>query len=667
MSRDLRPGATLGPYPERLDPPPGRLDAGAARLRNALRGRGKRRLAPFRAQVARALAEGKVLEKRSDVELGSLARELQGRLRKEGLTEALVARAFALVREVSGRTLGMRHYESQMLGGAVMMSGRLAEMETGEGKTLTATLPAATAGLAGIPVHVITVNDYLAARDAKLMAPVYEALGLRVGTVTEEVVDPDARRRSYAADVTYATNKQLAFDYLRDRLVRGNARGRLPLQLERLHARQSRIDRLMLRGLCFAIVDEADSVMIDEARTPLILSRTVECEQEERLYRQAIELAEGLERGSDYRVRVHERLVEISEAGRNRLALAVETAGDELEAVWSGERRRVELVSQALSALHLFQRDHDYIVRDGKVQIVDPHTGRIMADRSWERGLHQLVETKEGVEVTGRRETLARISYQQFFRRYLRLSGMTGTAEEVAGELASVYDLDVVRIPTHRPRQRKVARDVVYAKESEKWPAVLARVREVHAEGRPVLVGTCSVASSERMSALLEEAGLPHQLLNARQDQHEAEIVARAGEPGRITVATNMAGRGTDIGLGEGVAEQGGLHVVATERAEAGRIDRQLRGRCGRQGDPGSCEAILSLDDELPSQFYRPVVRQLLRNLRAPGRALPRILGEMLMYFAQRAVERRHVRMRRELRQLDERLGEALAFAGPTE
>ncbi len=667
MSSELRPGAARGPYPERREPDPSRLDAAAARLRAALRGRGERGLAPFRAQVTRVLAEARALEARSDVELGTLARELQGRLRQQGLTEGLVARAFALVREVSGRTLGMRHYEAQLLGGAVMMAGKLAEMQTGEGKTLTATLPAAVGALAGIPVHVITVNDYLAVRDAKLMEPVYQALGLRVGTVTEELVDPEARRAAYACDVTYTTNKQLAFDYLRDRLVRGSARGRLPLQLERLHARQARIDRLILRGLCFAIVDEADSVLVDEARTPLILSRTVECEEEQRLYRQALELARGLEAGRDYRVDGRERSVELSDGGREALALAARARADELEAVWSGERRRRELVCQALSALHLYDRDKHYLVRDGKVQIVDPHTGRLMPDRSWERGLHQLIETKEDCEVTGRRETLARISYQQFFRRYLRLAGMTGTAEEVAGELAATYDLDVVRVPTHRPVQRVEARDLVYATEDEKWPAVLARIREVHASGRPVLVGTCSVASSERVSRMLDEASLEHQLLNARQDQQEAEIVARAGEAGRITVATNMAGRGTDIKLGPGVAELGGLHVIATERAEASRIDRQLRGRAGRQGDPGSTEAILSLEDELPALHYRAATRRLLGRLRAPGRALPCGLGERLVTRAQRAVERQYARMRRELRRLDERLGEALSFAGPTE
>lgn len=667
MSRDLRPGAALGPYPERREPDPSRLDAAAARVRQALRGRGQRRLAPFRAQVARALAEGETLEKRSDVELGSLGRELQGRLRKAGLVDSLVARTFALVREVSGRTLGMRHYEAQMIGGAVMMSGRLAEMETGEGKTLTATLPAATAALAGIPVHVVTVNDYLAARDAKLMEPVYAALGLRVGTVTEDLSDPDARRAAYACDVTYTTNKQLAFDYLRDRLVRGSARGRLPLQLERLHAPQARIDRLILRGLCFAIVDEADSVLVDEARTPLILSRVVECEEEQRLYRRALELARSLDPGSDYRVDARERRIELSDLGRERLTRTVQEGGAGLEAVWSGERRREELVVQALSALHFYERDKHYMVDEGKVQIIDAHTGRRMEDRSWERGLHQLIETKEGCEITGRRETLARISYQQFFRRYLRLSGMTGTAQEVAGELAATYDLDVVRIPTHRPVQRIVARDVVFPSEEEKWPAVLRRIREVHAAGRPVLVGTCSVASSERLSRMLDEAGLAHQLLNARQDQHEAEIVARAGEAGRITVATNMAGRGTDIGLEDGVALRGGLHVIATERAEASRIDRQLRGRCGRQGDPGSCEAILSLEDELPALFYQRPLRQLARRLCASGQPLPHRLGELLMSRAQRAVEQQHARMRRELRRLDERLGEALAFAGPTE
>jgi preprotein translocase subunit SecA len=608
-------------------------------------------------------AAGEDLRRSGTADLGERATELRRRLGAEGLVEDLVVRAFALVREAASRTLGMRPHDEQVVGGFVLLRGMLAEMETGEGKTLTATLPASVAALAGIPVHVVTSNDYLAARDAEIMGPVYRALGLTVASVTASVVDPRARRAAYACDVVYTTNKQVAFDYLRDSLVRGGVRGRLPLELERLRGGEARIDRLLLRGLCFAIVDEADSVLVDEARTPLILSRLAADTGEERVFRQALDLAARLERGRDFRVDDRGREVSLSETGRRFL----ETLCEELSGPWRGPRRREELVRTALVAVHLFARDRHYLVREGRVEIIDAHTGRTMPDRAFEHGLHQLIEAKEGCAVTGQRETLARISYQRFFRRYLRLAGMTGTAREVAGELRSVYGLEVVRIPTVRPVRRRRDPDETFATAPAKWRRVVDRVLEIHASGRPVLVGTCSVASSEHLSALLDAAKLPHNLLNARQDAEEAEVVARAGERGRITVATRMAGRGTDIRLGPGVAQLGGLFVLATERSEARRIDRQLRGRCGRQGDPGSCAAILSLEDELPALYWPAWLRGALAPLARNGRPLPGWLAKSLMYLPQIAVEARYRRMRRQLQQLDEELGTALAFAGTSE
>lgn len=598
-------------------------------------------------------AHGPRLAASSDAELGALAQRLRAALRREGFTPALVALAFALVRETADRVIGQRHFGSQILGGYALLNGLVAEMETGEGKTLTATLPACTAALAGIPVHVITVNDYLTARDAEAMGPVYRLLGLTVGTVVHGQT-PAQRRAAYACDVTYCTNKELAFDYLRDRLALKERPNRAQLQLSRLFGEDATVRQLVLRGLYFAIVDEADSVLVDEARTPLIIAGAGGQTPEDRMYENALELARSLQPARDYTIDIRDRQVYFTEAGRERLGELAEALGG----IWNGPRRREELVGQALAALNLYQRDTHYLVKDDKVQIVDEFTGRVLEGRTWERGLHQMIEAKEEVPITSQQSTLARITYQRFFRRYLWLAGMTGTAREVAGELWSVYRLAVVRIPTHRPVIRRHIPDRMFPTAEEKWRAVVGAVRSRHQRGQPVLVGTRSVAASELLSRLLADEGLPHELLNARQDKEEAEIVARAGEPGRITVATNMAGRGTDIRLAPGVAELGGLHVIATELHEARRIDRQLFGRCGRQGDPGSFEALVSVEDELPKVHLGAVATWAARA-RLPAAALGR-----LVRLAQRQAEATHSRARRELLSADDQLGDLLAFSG---
>jgi preprotein translocase subunit SecA len=631
---------------ERQDPRAGWIDRLAARAAGPFRrwrASSRRRWA----QLVRDVAEhGRALDGAGDTDILIEAGRLRERLASEGFAPPLVARAFALVREVAGRTVGFRHHDVQLIGGSVLLHGMVAEMDTGEGKTLTATLAASTAALAGLPVHVVTVNDYLASRDAEVMGPVYRALGLSVGLIVHGMT-PDERRAAYAADVTYCTNKELGFDYLKDRLVLGRERSRLELQLERLGGDDARLGKLVLRGLCFAIVDEADSVLIDEARTPLIISAPGQRTLEHRTYAEAVELARGLEAGRDF-LTTSERAVGLTPDGRERLAALAAPLGG----LWTGPNRREELVQQALVALHQMVLDQHYLVRDNKVQIIDEYTGRVYADRSWERGLHQMVEVKEGCEVTSPNEPLARISYQRLFRRYLRLAGMTGTGREVRGELWNVYRLPVIRVPTHRPVQRRILPDRVFRTAEEKWAAVVARIDELHRAGHPVLVGTRSVAASDEISRRLTAAGLPHQVLNARQDKDEAAVVAAAGEPGRITVATNMAGRGTDIKLTPEVVAAGGLHVIATERHESERIDRQLFGRCGRQGDPGLCEAILSLEDELVVQF-------------APRGA--RWLGARTFQLAQRVAERRHSQARRALLGQDKQTERALAFSGRRE
>jgi preprotein translocase subunit SecA len=590
------------------------------------------------------------LERLADEALRARAAQLRGQLRRAGSIElAPAAQAFALVREAAARAIGQRHFDVQLVGGWALLNGMVAEMETGEGKTITATLAAVTAALAGRAVHVITVNDYLAERDAEAMGPVYRLLGLSVGCVRQGM-EPAARRAAYRCDIAYCSNKEIAFDYLRDRLVLGGRPRRIAMKLDALSGEGAE-ERLLLRGLQFAIVDEADSVLVDEARTPLILSAQSRQTQEEALHAQALALARELG-GDDFRI--GERGIEITARGLERL----EALGAPLQGVWRGPHRREQMVRQALSALHQFERDKHYLVRDGKVLIIDENTGRLMPDRSWERGLHQLVELKEGCEVTHRRETLARISYQRFFRRYLHLSGMTGTAREVAAELWAVYRLRVATVPTNRPVRRARGADHIYGRTELKWGAAVARIRELRAAGRPVLVGTRSVAASEQLAAALDAAGIPYRLLNARQDKDEAEIVARAGEPACVTVATNMAGRGTDIRLAPGIAELGGLHVIATELNDSARIDRQLFGRCGRQGDPGSCEAILAIEEDLVATFL-PAATRLRRIAR-----LPLALGKPVFALAQWRAERAYSRARRDLLDLDEYLGDILAFSG---
>jgi preprotein translocase subunit SecA len=660
--RHLRPGVKLGNYPQRPPNDDNRFERALAGMVRTIRPPAAARRGSWRHFLRLVDTHSGSLKDAGKNRLADHIENAKRHLHNDGLTQAAIARAFAVVREVADREIGMRHFDVQLIGGWIMMEGMLAEMRTGEGKTLTATLPACTAALTGIPVHVVSVNDYLVTRDAEEMGPVYRALGLTVGIITEEM-EPDDRRKAYACDITYCSNKQLVFDYLKDKLALGSGDPGLKLKLESLHSEQPRLDRLLLRGLYYAIVDEADSVLIDEARTPLILSAQTQSEEQVKVCRQALFLAGQLREGADFILHPRERQLELLDRGEQRLTEIAEPLGG----LWTGERRRRELVTQALSAKHLFLRDKQYLVREDKIQIIDEHTGRVMADRAWERGLHQMIECKENVELTSNRETLARISYQRFFRRFLRLGGMSGTLEEVRSELWSVYGLGVVTVPTNRPMIRTQRPDRTYRRAVQKWTAIVKRIRAVHQRGRPVLVGTGSVEDSEHLSRLLKRVKLRHQVLNAHQDEMEAEIVACAGEKGRITVATNMAGRGTDIKLGPGVKELGGLHVISSERHIARRIDRQLAGRCGRQGDPGSYEAILSLEDELVGLYFGDGVKNLLSAIGRKTRPVPRWVSSLLIALPQRMLERYHRRVRRELLKVDEQRGKLLAFTGAPE
>ena len=579
-------------------------------------------------------------------------------LRREKLDIPLVSRSFALIRETSFRVLGMRHYESQIRGGWYILNGLIAEMETGEGKTLTATLAAATAALAGIPVHVITVNDYLAERDAKEMGPLYRAMGLSVGCVMHGM-DSAGRRAAYDCDITYVTNKEIAFDYLRDSTALGSCRGTLELHKEYLAPGSSRLNNLVLRGLHFAIVDEADSVLIDEARTPLILSRKTDDPGMYGMYRQALDMAECLEKNEDFILSTQEHTLRLTPGGQEKIANVSKKFGG----LWKTRLRREETIRQALTALHLYHLNEHYVIHEGKVAIVDEFTGRLMPDRSWEHGLHQMIEIKEGCPPSSRNETVIRTSYQVFFRRYLHLAGMTGTAHEVRRELWSVYRLGVAKVPTNKPLRRIRQQGKIFPCADLKWEEVARCVRVEHEKGRPVLLGTRTVAASERAGEILSRHGLEHTILNARQDSLEADIVARAGEVGRITIATNMAGRGTDIRLMQGVPELGGLMVILTERHESGRIDRQLAGRCGRQGDPGSFLEILSLDDALLHDARCPVFRWVIRHFFPQGKKVTWWVDQVLGILQHR-VEKQHRLVRSQLMKQDKDKKDALAFAG---
>ena len=544
--------------------------------------------------------------------------------------------AFALVREVAARQIGERPFPVQIAGAFALESGAVAEMATGEGKTLTATMPAVIAGWRGRGCHIITVNDYLAQRDAEWMGAIYRFCGLSVAYIQQPMPAAD-RRNAYLADITYCTNKEVTADFLRDRLTLGRTRGLSSALLSQIagtgESASGGLDRVVQRGLNFAIVDEADSVLVDEAITPLLISGPAPNPEQAEAFRQAANIAAELTREVDYRVNRRYQEVELTAEGRARLAEL--TTGPRAQGpghgFWQGQRRREEITTKALEAKELYSRDKHYVVAassstwggHSKVVIVDDFTGRLQPDRTWRDGLHQAIEAKERLEITPPKDTYARISFQRFFRLYRKLAGMTGTAREAAAEFWIVYNLPVVTIPTNRPCVRKQLPDIVLATKTAKWERIVAETQRVHETERPVLIGTRSVRDSEQLSEKLKAANLEHQVLNALRHREEAQIVAGAGGAGRITVATNMAGRGTDIKLGRGVAELGGLHVIAAEHNESARIDRQLFGRCARQGDPGSCQAIVSLEDEFVSRYTRREAAYLskIRNSKFP--ALP--------------------------------------------
>lgn len=655
------PRAAARPYAERAEQKPAWHDQLASILY-------AHTLAPLQSRIQGSHAMQRIaqatarheepLRPLSDAELRRSALSLRLRLRREGLGLDLVALCFAHIRLAAERVMGQRHFDSQLVGGYALLQGRLAEMATGEGKTFCATLPACTMALAGFPVHVITVNDYLAERDARKMEPLYAFFGLSVGVVVQGQEKP-LRRKAYGCSITYCTNKEVAFDYLRDQTALPGHSSQLHLALQQLNG-QNAAQELVLRGLVYAIVDEADSVFVDEARTPLILSASADNAQDVAQCAQVLDFARTLQRAQDFELHAAERRIYLREAGQERIEAYAQGQGG----VWTSLRGREEWVLQALSALHLYLRDQHYVVAQGKVQIVDESTGRVMPDRSWERGLHQLIEAKEGVPLTARRETLARLTYQSLFRRYIHLCGMTGTAAEAAAEIQSVYGLALARVPLRSPSLR-VQRPVhLCLNLADKWQQVADVAQQLaQVQGRPVLIGTRSVQASEQISAMLNARGIAHALLNAKQDADEAAVVAQAGQAGRVTVATNMAGRGTDIELDPDVRSKGGLHVILTEYHDIRRVDRQLFGRSARQGDPGSCQAIVSLEDEL-FQAYVPRTSALLARALRAGVRVPAWAIGALRVLAQWLAQRRQAASRMQHLKHDRQLNQMLAFTG---
>ncbi len=570
-------------------------------------------------------------EKLSDEELKGAFEELRQKVKNgEATMDEVLEDSFAITREASKRVLGMRHYDVQLIGGMVLHEGKIAEMKTGEGKTLVATLAVALNAMTGEGVHVVTVNDYLAKRDATEMGKLYEFLGYSTGCITSEIQDDQERKKQYQCDITYGTNNEFGFDYLRDNM-------------------KYSLEEIVQRGHNYAIVDEVDSILIDEARTPLIISgptnRTLDN------YVKADQIAKQLEKEKHFTVDEKDRVILLTQEG---IAKAEELFG--VDNLYSLENAILaHHLDQALKANYLFQKDVDYVVRNGEVVIVDEFTGRLSEGRRFSEGLHQALEAKEGVQIQEESQTLADITFQNYFRLYKKLAGMTGTAQTEATEFAEIYGLEVISIPTNRPVIRKDMEDLIFKTEREKFEAVVKKIKELHKKGQPVLVGTTSIEKNELLHQMLKKEKIPHTILNAKQHEKEAEIIAQAGKKGAVTVATNMAGRGVDIKIDDEVRELGGLFILGTERHESRRIDNQLRGRSGRQGDPGASQFFLSLDDNLLRIFGGDRIKNIMNRLGIEeGEHIESKMVTRAVEKAQKKVENLHFESRKHILEYDD-------------
>jgi preprotein translocase subunit SecA len=569
------------------------------------------------------------LQKLSDEELRKKTVEFRERLAAGKPLDEILPEAFAAVREASVRTTGMRHFDVQLLGGIILHQGKIAEMKTGEGKTLVATLPIYLNALTGQGTHVVTVNDYLAKRDSEWMGPIYRALGLTVGVVQHDM-EPQERKAAYAADVTYGTNNEFGFDHLRDNMSLS-------------------IEDCVQRDLNFAIVDEVDSILIDEARTPLIISGLVDDAVAN--YFKSNDVARRLTKGVDFTVDEKIKNAVLTEHGTKKIE---KTLG--LEYLY--DVANIDLahqITQAVAAWHLYQKNVDYVVKEGEIIIVDEFTGRLMVGRRYSDGLHQAIEAKEGVEVRQESQTLATITFQNYFRLYSKIAGMTGTAKTEEGEFWKIYKLEVFQVPSNKKNIRTDFPDLVYKNKRAKFRAVVNEIEKWHKQGRPVLAGTISIENSELVSSMLQRRGIQHTVLNAKHHEREAEIIAKAGQRGNVTISTNMAGRGTDIVLGEGVADLGGLHVIGTERHESRRIDNQLRGRTGRQGDQGSTRFYVSLEDELMKLFGSARISGVMERLGLDeDTPIEHNMISRAIEKAQKKVEEYHFGIRKQVLEFDD-------------
>ena len=641
------PGPLLGAYPEvREHQAPSLPERLFARIRVRGRDQDRNEIA-----LIRKLAPD--IEGETPPVLRQRISALRARLARDGFVAPLTAEALAVVVAGCRRELGLELYDTQLAAARIMLDGHLAEMATGEGKTVAVAAAAASAALAGVPVHVITANDYLVGRDAAMLRPLYHSLGLSLGAVTQPL-DAGARRAAYRCDITYCTAKELVFDYLRDG-VSGAPCG--TVETHALELTGAGASGRLLRGLCMAIIDETDSVLIDEARVPFILSQNVRGDDPAR-FQHAWTLALALEPDRHFIMDATTRGVRLTDPGR--LHLRGLAAQDTYR--WCSARHCEETVTLALIARHLLVNGRDFLVKDGRIHIIDGVTGRTAHGRSWSQGLQQLVEIKECCAPSAPVMPVAQITYQRFFRRYLRLCGVSGTLQEARGELLQIYGQRVVKVPLLRCNRRRQLPTRLFACHDAQWAAVVARVGELNAMGRPVLIGTDSVLESEALSQRLKATGLQHAVLNARQDQHEARIIAAAGAPHTVTVATNMAGRGTDIVLTAATRAAGGLHVICCQQNAARRIDRQLAGRCARQGDPGSVETYLALDGGMLARFW---ISRLLGRYASRDEMHLAWLGMLALRCAQIAEERRHRLERKLLLESDRDIGNWLAFSGP--
>lgn len=660
MTTTAAPGALIEPVGFR------RSEAGRLgprwlnRLRALFGPPSQRRLARAALQIEPIRYWAGHFENANDNELRQTALQLQARARGGMALDRLLPEAFAVVCIAIRRTLRLVPFDVQLAAGVAMHQGALAELATGEGKTLVAALPVYLNALTGKGCHVTTVNDYLAKRDAEWLGPVYTLLGLSVGVLQAQMEDHE-RSRAYRCDITYGTAAEFGFDFLRDRLkVRGNSGAKSTL-LAPWSKALATIDPRVQRGHHFALVDEADNIFIDEARTPLIIGSAHQPAppEEQVVYRWADGVARSLVRDRHFVCHEKKATVRLAAEGRQAIRWAEPPRGPKTPAM----DKLYEHVERALHAHWRFRRDQHYLVDNDKVEIIDENTGRRMPDRHWSDGLQQAVESKEGVTITQAGGHAAQVTFQSYFRLYKKLAGMTGTAAQNWRELRRVYKLPVVCVPTNRPVIRLQGPDRIFPNEDAKFAAVVAEVARLSSLGRPVLIGTRSIQKSECLSQRLTEAGIEHVVLNAKQHEHEATIVAQAGQPGRVTIATNMAGRGTDIKLTPGVAEAGGLHVLGTERHEAIRIDRQLAGRAGRQGDPGSCQFFLSLDDEL-LEVHGPARQEALRQHGTRGGSEDWRRFQHWFARAQRRLEKRHYRQRLDLLRYEKQRQEILKDLG---